>query len=97
MDSKTIEEGVEDFELPIWLKDCPLVFDWCVYKGQVYFAALNYQESEQRQKPVFDLAYCATKAMNGIFLRKAVWGKNKFHPWNDLTTTWHHQSATAPR
>lgn len=73
----------EEIKIPDWFKqNCWLVFDWCVYKGNVYFAALNYNESERRQKAVFDLAYCATRAMNGIFLKQAVWGPNKFKQWD---------------
>jgi len=62
-------------KIPAWLKDGVIVFDWCTYNGERYFAVLNWGESEKRQKPVIDLAYCATKAMNEIFLKQRVWSK----------------------
>lgn len=69
-----------DFEMPVWMKGCWLTFDWCRYSGEIYFASLNYEESEKRNKPVFDLAYCATKAMNEIYLKQRVWSK-RFQPY----------------
>lgn len=65
----------EEIEMPAYLKNVPIVFDWCFYNGEIYFASLNYEESEKRGKAVFDLAYCATKAMNGIFLKRRVYSK----------------------
>ena len=69
----------DNMVIPDWLAKCWLVEDWCLYNGDVYFASLNYEESEKRQKPVFDLAYCATKAANGIFLKQRVMSK-RFQP-----------------
>ncbi len=71
--------------IPDYIKDCPLVFGWCRYNGRVYFADLNWEESEKRQKPVFDLAYCATKALNGIYLIQRGWDKNKFTRWKNYS------------
>ena len=58
-----------------FIHQCPLVEGWCKYSNEIYYASLNYDESIKKQKPVFDLAYCATKAMNGIFLKQRVWSK----------------------
>lgn len=66
-------------ELPKWMDGCPLVFDWCKYNGEVYFASLNYAESDKMGKPVFDLAYCATRALNGLFIKQRVWSKKFSH------------------
>lgn len=70
-----IHETPESVVMPDYLKGCPVVFDWCTYQGKVYFAAWNYEESEKQQKAVFDLAYCATRAMNEVFLRQVVYSK----------------------
>jgi hypothetical protein len=70
---------MEEMELPAWLKPEVIVYDWCKYRGEIYFAVLNWEESDKRNKPVIDLAYCATKAMNGIFIMQRVWNKN-FQP-----------------
>jgi hypothetical protein len=57
---------------PKWYKECNVVYGWCRYRGQKYFSVLNYPESMFEQKAVLDLAYCATDAMNGIFVRKFI-------------------------
>lgn len=70
---------IAEMELPEWLKEDVEVFGWVKYNGEVCFASLNWEESERRQKPVIDIAYCATKALNGIFLKQRVWSK-RFQP-----------------
>lgn len=85
------EIPVKDFSFydanePQWLADCPLVFDWCRYNGQIYFASLNLEESEKAEHPIFDLAYCATKAFNGIFLLRRCWERKKFCRWKGHST-----------
>jgi hypothetical protein len=72
-------------EYPKWMGNCPLIFGWCRYNGRIYFADLNYEESEKAQKPIFDLAYCATKAMNGIFLLRREWDAKKFCRWSNYS------------
>ncbi len=65
----------EEIEMPNWLPESCPVYDWCFYNGIRYFGVLNWGESERRQKPVIDLAYCATKGMNGIFLMQRIFSK----------------------
>lgn len=72
-------DTVEDTIMPDYLKGVWVIFDWCLYNSEMVFVSWNYEESEKRQKPVFDIAYCATKAMNGIFLNQRVWSK-RFQP-----------------
>lgn len=67
--------------LPIWMDNCPLIEGWCRYNGKIYFASINFEESEKAQKPIFDLAYCATKAFNDIYLFRREWDKKKFCRW----------------
>lgn len=74
---------MNNIEIPDWIVDCPLVSGWCRYNGRIYYADLNYEESKKVNKPVFDLAYCATKAMNGIYLLQRQWDKNKFRRWSN--------------
>lgn len=71
----TENKAIDELLKPVWLKENVIVYDWCRYNGEVYFAVLNWDESEKRQKPVLDLAYCATRAMNGLFLKQRVWSK----------------------
>ena len=76
---------VDEMDIPKWMDKVPLAFDWCVYNGEVYFASINYDESEKRQKAVFDLAHCATVALNGIFIKQRVWSAKRFQPWTSST------------
>lgn len=65
--------------------NCPIVFEWCEYKGEVYFGALNYQRSVKARKPMIDLFYCATVALNGVSVMKTVqYDKAKFKPEKEM-------------
>lgn len=73
-----IKEVNENWQLPAWLIDCPIgCFDWVVYKRKVYCADLDWAESAKLKKPVFNLAYCITKAMNECWLKKGIVYDNK--------------------
>ena len=61
------------------VEEASLVFDWCEYNGETYFAAINIEESEKRGKLIYVLAHCATAAMNDIFIKQRVWSK-RFQP-----------------
>lgn len=63
---------LEDFVVPQYITDCPVFDDWITYYGKIYYAVLNWEESEKIQKPVFDLAYCITKSFNEVWLKKGV-------------------------
>lgn len=74
---KSVQELLDNWELPIWLTDCPIgCFDWVIYKGEIYCADLDFDASEKANKPVFNLAYCITKAMNEIWLKTGIVYKN---------------------
>lgn len=78
------EENIDNFAMPKWMDGCPISYDWVKYRGEVFFAVLNWEESDKRGKPVFDLAYCATKAMNGIFLKQRVYRKSTMQLHSNL-------------
>ena len=69
------------FEIPHWMENCPFTSGWVRYNGRVYYADLNWEESKKAEKPIFDLAYCATKAMNHIYLLRREWDPKKFSRW----------------
>ena len=66
---------------------CPVVFDWVAFKGDIYFAGLNYQASEKAGKPMMDMYYCATQACNHNVLFTTQFDKNKFKPCH-LSDNW---------
>jgi hypothetical protein len=56
----------------------PIVFDWVDFKGETVFAGFNYEASEKAGKPMMDIFYCATRALNHVVLFTAQWDKSKF-------------------
>lgn len=66
-------------KIPDYIKKCPLAFDWCEYKGETYFGALNLERSLKARRAMIDLSYCATKALNEIILKTVMWNPAKFN------------------
>lgn len=62
------------------LMKLPIVFDWVEYKGETLFMNVNYQESERVGRPMVDLYYCATRALNDCNPKLVQWDKKKFKP-----------------
>lgn len=65
----------------------PIVLDWCEFKGEVVVAQLNYERTEKAKKPMFDISYCMTKALNQVVLETVQYDKKKFKPCH-LTAHW---------
>lgn len=66
-----------DFEFPIYPT-------WMKYKGEIYVSQLNFERTEQAGKPIFDLSYCMTKAINQCIMKTVQYDKGKFEETNDL-------------
>lgn len=66
----------------------PVVFDWVELKGETVFAGFNYDASLKAGKPMFDIYYCATRALNDVVLFTTQFDKNKFKP-SKLSREWH--------
>lgn len=62
------------------LMKLPIVFDWAEYNGEVIFAGINYEETERVGRPMMDIFYCATQALNNNVLKTVQWDKSKFKP-----------------
>lgn len=58
----------------------PVVFDWVMYDGQQVFAGFNYEATKKAGRPMMDIHYCATKALNGIVERTVQYDKKRFSP-----------------
>lgn len=56
----------------------PVVFDWWNYNGERVFVGVNYEATKKAGKPMMDIHYCATKALNGIVQKTVQYDKNKF-------------------
>jgi hypothetical protein len=67
-------------DIPKFILNCPVAYNWVEYKGETYFGVLNYERSITARKPMIDLSYCATKAMNNIVLKTVQYDKKYFKP-----------------
>lgn len=56
----------------------PIYPEWIEYKGEVFVSQLNFEATEKAGKPMFDLSYCMTKALNQCILKTVQYDKNKF-------------------
>ncbi len=80
MELSEFDIALENWKPPSWLpENCP-TFEWVEFKGEKLVAVLNWEESKRRQKPVLDLSYCMTTALNDCcYIYKGVlWNPKKF-------------------
>lgn len=56
----------------------PFDHDWAEYNGKTYFVSSNVDASLKAKKPMMDLHYCATEALNNRVLKTVQFDKNKF-------------------
>lgn len=66
------------FNINKCLEKLPFVFDWVIYKGEDVVAQINIDKTEIAKKPMFDISYCMTKAMNQVIIKTVQFDKNKF-------------------
>jgi hypothetical protein len=81
MESNAFDKVLQDKVSQMLLR-LPVVFDWYNYKGETYFVSVNREATEKAGKPMMDLHYCATKALNGIVEKTVRFDKKKFSPIN---------------
>jgi len=73
MESKLdIPEFLQDDRLP-WLK-------WVQYKGKECVADVDYQKSIKAHRPIINIHYCMTKAMNGKIEKTVNFNPDFFKP-----------------
>lgn len=75
---KQITEMPEDFKIEPMFERLPFVMDWCNFKGDVCVAQINYEASIKARKPMMDISYCMTRALNQVILRTVQYDKGKF-------------------
>jgi hypothetical protein len=64
--------------IPKYILNCPVFFDWTNYKGEDVFGVLNYERSVKAKRPMIDICYCATKAMNNNVMKTVQYDKRHF-------------------
>lgn len=66
----------------------PFNLDWVEYKGKTYVAQINYEASKKANKPMLDMSYCMTKALNQNIIFTCQYDKSKFKPSSLGTSKW---------
>lgn len=59
------------------------ITEWCKYKGETYVAVFNMEASMKAGKPMLDLSYCMTQALNQNVLLTVQYDAKKFAPCPD--------------
>lgn len=54
------------------------ITEWCKYKGETYVAQFNLEASMKAGKPMLDLSYCMTQALNQNVLLTVQYDAKKF-------------------
>jgi hypothetical protein len=77
----------EDFNLfdengPVYkmVMRLPFCCDWVEYKGETVVAQINYEATIKAKKPMMDISYCMTRALNQNILYTTQYDKSKFKP-----------------
>lgn len=65
----------------------PFSIDWIDFKGETVVAQTNYEASKKAGKPMMDISYCMTRALNQNIMYTVQFDKNKFKP-SRLSTEW---------
>jgi hypothetical protein len=76
---------ISDFDvvlktIPDFIMKCPVFCQWVEFKGETYFAGLNYERSIKAGRPMIDLSYCATRYMNANYLKTVQYSEKHFKP-----------------
>ncbi len=58
----------------------PFAIDWVSYKGEICVAHINFEATEKAKRPMLDISYCMTQALNNNILKTVQWDRNKFKP-----------------
>lgn len=56
----------------------PDLCDWVNYKGEDVVIMPNYEATKKARKPMVDVSYCMTKALNGSVLKTVQYDKSIF-------------------
>lgn len=54
-----------DAQLEAKVMQLPFICDWVKYKGEVYFAGVNWERSLSANRVMIDLSFCATAYLAG--------------------------------
>jgi len=70
------------------LSRLPIIADWVIHNGVDVVIMPNYEATVKAKRPMVDVSYCMTKALNNSVLFTTQWNKNKFHPSKLANSIW---------
>jgi len=77
----------DDNKVSEMLMRLPISMDWCEFKGETVVAQINFEETKRVGRPMMDISYCMTRAINQNIMYTTQWDKNKFKP-SHLSKEW---------
>ena len=66
----------------------PIMADWVEFKGDTVVIMPNYEATKKANKPMVDVSYCMTRALNNSVLYTVQWDKSKFSPSPLASSKW---------
>lgn len=70
---------MNEIDLPEYLQDDGLPWmKWVRYNGEECVATVNYQKSINCRRPIIDIFYCMTEAMNDRVIKSVNFDPTKF-------------------
>ncbi len=79
---------MNDIALNKMINKLPFVFDWVNYKGEDVVAQINLEATKKAKKPMLDISYCMTKAINQVIIATVQFDKSKFKKSSLSDTNW---------
>lgn len=70
------------------MDNVPVHMDWVKFKGEHCVVDYNVQATMKAGKPMVNIYYCMTKALNSIVDQTVQWDKKKFQPSHLSNTKW---------
>lgn len=88
METVTHPEFHGEPDAPAWLMAVPFWMNWVTYKGEVCVCSVNYDKSLRAHRPIMDIHYCMTKALNNVVMKSVNWNLEHFkaHKFDDKIT-----------
>lgn len=78
MTQQDFDKEISDDPVFKMLEKLPVVWDWVDFKGERVFVGVNYEATKKAKRPMVDIYYCATAALNNIVLNTVQWDRGKF-------------------
>lgn len=79
-ENKNVGEIDPNDQINKMLLKLPFALDWVEYKGETVVAQINFEATVKANKPMLDISYCMTRALNQVILFTCQYDKNKFKP-----------------